>query len=220
MKAIILNAGASSRMKTYEPRATLKIRNKTIIEHQFDVLSSLNFSVKTVVGFKGTKLVRKIAHLPIEIDYNNNYESSNNGESLKIGFRPEYQNLLVINGDLIFNKEALNFDYNKSFVVVDNKQQIKDREVGAVTSNGLLTNLSYGIKQKWCQIAYFTGKELSLLHYILYSEFVYKKLTFEIVNRIIDLGGEFCAYEHPLMQISEIDCVKELNNEKNKNIDC
>lgn len=216
MKAIILNAGMSSRMKTYEPRAVLKINEKMLIEHQYEVLSSYNFKVKTIVGFKGSKLIKKIHHLPIEIESNPEYETTNNAQSLKIGFRPDYHHLLVINGDILFNSEALNVDYSKSFVIIDNKQQIKDREIGAVTSNGLLTNLSYGIKQKWCQIVFFTGKEFALLHQILYEEDVKKKLTFEVINKIIDYGGQFCAYEQPLMQVSEIDCVKELNNEKNK----
>lgn len=218
MKAIILNAGMSSRMKTYEPRATLKINEKMLIEHQYDSLIYHKFSVKTVVGFKGNKLVKKINHLPIEIDYNLQYEKTNNAQSLKIGFRPEYNNLLVINGDILFNKETLDVDYSKSFVIIDNKQQIKDREIGAVSSNNLLTNLSYGIKQKWCQIVFFTGEEFSLLHQVLYSTKVEKKLTFEIINQIIDMGGTFNTYENPSMKISEIDCVKELNNEKNKSI--
>ena len=218
MKAIILNAGMSARMKTYEPRAILKINDKMLIEHQYDILSLYGFKIKTIVGFKGNKLIKKINHLSIDFDHNPDYETTNNAQSLKIAFRPEYKNLIVINGDIFFNKESLDVDYTKSFVIVDNKQQIKDREIGAVTSDGILTNLSYGIKQKWCQIVFFTGKEFDLLHQILYSEDVRKKLTFELINKIIDFGGRFYAYENNQMRISEIDCVKELDNEKNKDI--
>ena len=57
-------------------------------------------------------------------------------------------------------------DYSKSFLVVDNKQQMHDKEVGITICDHKATILSYGLPTKWSQIAYITGKEFRIIKHI------------------------------------------------------
>ena len=56
-----------------------------------------------------------------------------------------------------------NVDYSKSFVIIDTKNMIRDKEVGLTIHNDVATIFSYGLLAKWCQIAYITGKEIKIL---------------------------------------------------------
>lgn len=220
MNAIILNAGVSTRMKTYEPRAILKINDSTLIETQYSVLKQAGFkNIRTVVGYKSDKLIKKINHLPIEIIKNNDYEETNNAYSLKLAYKTSDKQVLLTHGDILFDLNAVSFNKNESCLVVDRANRMKSKEVGAVCSD-TVTNLSYGISTKWCQIAFFTGKEFELLYEVLMTTNVKKKLTFEIINNVINSGGIFKHYENPDMKILEIDSVGDFRNEKDKDFNC
>lgn len=220
-QTIILTAGMSSRMKTYEPRSLLKIKDDTtLIEHQIKLVQQ-NFgcNIDIVIGFKGQKIQKKLSNSKINLVENNDFESSNTGYGLEIALNNDIESLLIFHGDLLFNKEVFNVNKNKSFLIVDTKNQIKDKEVGLVINNGTAANLSYGLKPKWCQIAYFTNSELSMLKE-LKNKNISNLFLFEIINKIIDMGGVFECYEPKNMKIIEIDCVKDFKNDKVKNINC
>lgn len=221
MNAIILNAGMSSaKMKTYEPRAILKINGTTLIENQYLVLKKAGFNeIRTVVGYKSDKLIKKINHLPIEVINNPKYEETNNAYSLKLAYKNSDRQMLLVHGDILFDLNAVSFDKTKSCLVVDRNKRMKAKEVGVVCSD-IATNLSYGISTKWCQIAFFTGQEFEILYDVLMSVNVDKKLTFELINSVIQAGGVFDCYEHPDMKILEIDSIGDFRNEKNKNTNC
>lgn len=220
MNAIILNAGVSTRMKTYEPRALLKINNSTLIETQYCILKQAGFNqIRTVVGYKAEKLIKKINHLPIEIIKNDNYEETNNGYSLKLAYKNSDKKVLLVHGDILFDLNSISFNKNESCLVVDRANRMKSKEVGAVCSD-TVTNLSYGIPTKWCQIAFFTGKEFELLYEVLMTTDTKNKLSFELINKIIEKGGIFKHYENPDMKILEIDSVGDYRNEKNKDFSC
>ena len=64
-------------------------------------------------------------------------------------------------------------------------------------------------------MCYLTGKELKLLKTIFFKQekIDKKKLSFEIINQIIESGGEFKHYENDKTNIVEIDCIKDIKNE-------
>jgi hypothetical protein len=117
-----------------------------------------------------------------------------------------------MHGDLYFNEHTLNVNYDKSFVILDTRGQIKDGEVGATVCDNKLSILSYGLPTKWAQIAYFTAKEYKILRNIFnkYENQDKKKLSFELVNMVIENGGKFKCYEPEKMSIVEIDRIKDI----------
>ena len=220
-QTIILTAGMSSRMKTYEPRSLLKIKDDTtLIEHQIKLVQqAFGSNIDVVIGFKGQKIQKKLSNSKINLIENDDFESSNTGYGLEIALNDNIESLLIFHGDLLFNKEIFNVNKNKSFLIIDTKNQIKDKEVGLIINNGIAANLSYGLKTKWCQIAYFTDLELSILKEIK-NQNISNLFLFEVINKIIDMGGMFECYEPKNMKIIEIDCVKDFKNDKVKNINC
>jgi hypothetical protein len=124
---------------------------------------------------------------------------------------------MFLHGDLLFNKQTLKNSYKKSFIIVDNNGLFKDSEVGVTTTdlgNGRkqASIMSYGLDCKWGQIAYFTGDEFKMLKSITSRmQFKDKKmLSFEIINKVIQMGGVFECLEPDNMVIIEIDRIKDI----------
>lgn len=211
----ILSAGTGARIKSHEPRSLIKIGTKTLIEHQLSTIRNIfdNPEIIAVVGCKSEKVIKKIRG-DVRIVENQIHDTTNASESIRLAFNNSLkENLLFMHGDLYFNTETLkNADYAKSFVVIDNKNMISEKEVGLTVCKDAATIFSYGLPTKWCQMAYIAGKELKILKTI-FNKFDHthkKMLSFEILNKMISMGAIFKCYEPEDMSILEIDRIKDL----------
>ena len=194
MTIVILSAGTGSRIKSYEPRALLKLGSRTILENQIHHLKN-NFDnpeIIVAVGNASSKIIKR-THSSIRIIENQLYETTNSFESLRLAVNNiTADNVLFLHGDLVFNQRTFEgLGYDKSFVLID------------------------GLTTKWCQIAYLTGREFLILKQICHKNNAEHKkmLTFEVLNKIINKGGQFLCHEPPNMKIKEIDCMRDFNNE-------
>lgn len=215
---IILSAGVGSRIKSNEPRSLIKIGGKTLIEHQINFVENNIEDAETigVFGYSADKIIKKISG-KIRIVENQIFDKTNNSESLRLAVNnTNKKNILFFHGDLYFNHEILDdANFKKSFIIVDNKGMMKDKEIGVTMSKNKATILSYGLSTKWCQIAFMTGRELKILRSILNKLRGSRKklLSFEIINLIISSGGNFECHEPNNMSIIEIDSIKDIKNE-------
>ena len=218
MAVIILSAGVGSRIKSNEPRSLIKIGNKTLLEHQVDLINNnlSNHEIIGVFGYAIEKIVRKISG-KVRIVENQLYENTNNSESLRLAVNnTDKKNIMFFHGDLYFNDAMFTSnDFKKSFLVVDTKEMMKQKEIGVTIQNNKATILSYGLSTKWCQLAFITGKELKILRNVLSKLHGSQKkmLSFEIINKMIAMGASFECYEPNNMSIVEIDCIKDIKNE-------
>ena len=218
MAVVILSAGVGSRIKSNEPRSLIKIGNKTLIEHQIDLLNNnlTNHEIIGVFGYAIEKIIKKI-HGKLRVVENQIYEETNNSESLRLAVNnTSKNNIMFFHGDLYFNEAMFkNADFKKSFLIVDKKQMMKSKEIGITIQNNKATILSYGLPTKWCQLAFVTGKELKILRNVLSRLHGSQKkmLSFEIINKMISMGANFECYEPNNMSIIEIDCIKDIKNE-------
>jgi choline kinase len=214
----ILSAGIGARIKSYEPRSMIKIGSKTLIEHQINTLEQCFESpeIIAVVGYGADKITKRVRG-SVRIVENQIYQETNTSESMRLAFNNTTKNnFLFIHGDLYFNQDTLsNLDYNKSFILIDDKNQFSDKEVGVTSNKNVATILSYGLPVKWAQIAYITGKEIEILKKIFhkFDSISKKNLSFEIINKMISMGACFQCYQPTKMSILEIDCIKDLKNE-------
>lgn len=214
VNCIILAAGISSRMKSYEPRSLLKIGHKTLIEHQVDTIRKVvDGRISLVTGFKTNKIIKNTKNLNIEIVENKHYNESTSFKSLKLSLSTQPEGCMVVNGDLFFDKKTIDLDYNESFIITNDDGQIKPREIGSTVVNDHVTILHYGLPTKWSQIIYFTNNELLILKKICEKSGNDKKLWFEIINQIIDNGGVFKNVCPQNTKIIEIDCMGDIKNE-------
>tara|TARA_R110000765_G_scaffold93225_7_gene175782 strand:- start:376 stop:1077 length:702 start_codon:yes stop_codon:yes gene_type:complete len=211
--SIILAAGAGYRMKSYGPKCLLRVGEKTIIEHQIHNIRTVMPKGDIIVSL-GFECDRVMRHLPLEVRVVENqlHEETNTAESLRLSINNGIRSgVLVIHGDLVFNTETLSkCDYTESFILYDTKDQFKESEVGVTVNKGLATRMGYGLKDKWAQISYFTGKELKLLRSVCKNRERSRMYTFEIINEVLDSGGQLRAVEPEDMQIKDIDSSKDL----------
>ncbi len=214
----ILSAGVGSRIKSHEPRALLKIKDKCLLEHQIEAVNSIFSSpeIITGVGYDANKIIRKLYGKSRFVE-NQLYDTTGSFETLRlIVNNSASEALLFLHGDLFFRPNIFDgIDLSKSFVFADDSGTMNDREVGITENRGRATIFSYGLCKKWCQIALLTGKELSMLRQICCKNSVEQKslLTFEVLNAIINKGGIIKVHDIPQKCILEIDSMKDLGNE-------
>ena len=121
-----------------------------------------------------------------------------------------------MHGDLVVSEELFeHIDLNQSCLLIDSSNKFEEKEVGVTYVNKVATVLSYNLPTKWCQIAYLAERETNILRKLfLRSDINYKfMLTFEIINKIIELGGSFNCIDIGNSFIKEIDSLKDINNE-------
>ena len=214
----ILSAGVGSRIKSYEPRSMIKIGAKTLIEHQIRTIERCfdTPDIIAVVGCGADKITKRVRG-SVRIVENQIYDETNTSESMRLAFNNTIKNNhLFMHGDLYFNQETLSdLDYGKSFILVDNRGQFSEKEVGVTANKGVATILSYGLPTKWAQMVYVTGKETEILKKIFnkFDAVSKKNLSFEVINKMISMGASFQCYSPQDMSILEIDCIKDLKNE-------
>jgi L-glutamine-phosphate cytidylyltransferase len=118
MKAIILLAGDGSRMGPFSintPKSLLELEErKTMLEHQLKVLSNCNINeIVLVLGFKKELIRKKIESIKelnrkkVTIYFNPLYKVTENAFSLWASREAFNDDILIINGDVLFNEEAL-----------------------------------------------------------------------------------------------------------------
>jgi CTP:phosphocholine cytidylyltransferase-like protein len=212
--SVILAAGVSNRMKSYEPRSLLKVGGYTLSEIQVSNFKQrYDGDIVLVSGFKANKVNKKLSKIGVKVVENKNYQDTSAFESLRLALQDnKTDSACIIHGDILFNLDSLDVDHSESFILADNNNQIHEREVGVISIDGEVTTLYYGLPLKWAQITYVTGKEYNLLKQMceLESAKFSRRLWFEAINHIIDLGGKFKCYTPPNMQILEIDAIGDL----------
>lgn len=213
----ILSAGVGNRIKSNEPRSLLKVGNKTLLEHQISVVRNVFSEPEIIVGLgvEANKVMKKTG-LNARYIENQLYEVTGSAETMRLILNnSDANNILFFHGDLYFGQELLqDLDYGKSFALAS-PQVMQDREVGITRVKNKATIFSHGLDLKWCQIIYLCGKELKLLRqaFMKHSEDIKKMLTFEVLNLIINKGGNIKVIEPDKISILEIDCMKDLKNE-------
>jgi CTP:phosphocholine cytidylyltransferase-like protein len=216
IQVLILAAGASARTRSYEPRCLLKYEGVSLLDRQMQAVQNyiLKNEISVVGGIEGQKILRRIYGKYRFIE-NQNHETSNNGESLRLGVNNSVlDNLLFFHGDLILDENLFKgVSFDRSFIMVDRAGQIAKKEIGANVVDEQLQILSYDLPVKWCQVAYLAKPELDILKRLFLRhdiDFRYL-LTFEVLNKMLDNGASFECVDVKNKFIREVDSLKDLN---------
>ena len=216
---IIPAAGMGKRMKSHGPKSLIPIKyGQRILDRQVNLIDDYfkNYNLVIICGFEADKLIAEAPASAIKIE-NELYENTNVARSIGLGLRsiPSSHRLLLINGDLVFTKNMMgSMSYDSSCLLVSDKH-MGDGEVGCIINKkGYLENLMYDLPMKWCQIAYFQGKELEELRNIACQRKNKKLFTFEIINKIIDKGGIFKCIDNPSVKVIDVDTSKDIKRAK------
>jgi len=212
LDVIIPCAGIGYRMKAHGPKCMIEINGKTILETQIGLIKKrFKHCNIIVVGGYAVEKIKAIKRLSAKIVINENYETTNVVGSIACAMSSCVSNrLLVVNGDVVFNANAIKLPLaNQSVLLVDNSGYMHQREVG-VSSHHYVEQIIYGLPEKWGQIAYFVEGELERFKELVTIKNNHNKFTFEIINQIIDKGGRFLSYSPKGMAVADIDVNKDI----------
>tara|TARA_R110000824_G_scaffold177357_7_gene356714 strand:+ start:532 stop:1275 length:744 start_codon:yes stop_codon:yes gene_type:complete len=216
LSIVIPAAGIGRRMKSHGPKSLIYVKDCSIIERQIRLVQKYypKSEIIVVVGFKSDLMREQIRKkYPVKLIYNFQYEENNVCRSIGIGLQAcNRKHVLIIYGDLVFNYKTIKGLHDGvSKLLFDSKGFLNDNEVGMLVSEDkTVTNLSFGLKDKWCQIAYLHGRELKELENITIQDECEKWFGYEAINKVIENGGRFVGVEPNGMRIFEIDSPKDL----------
>lgn len=213
LSIIIPAAGLGSRMKSYGPKPLLKIKNKSLISRQIDILKNSfhNPEIILVCGFEANNVMDNTPKSIIKIE-NENYDSTNVSRSIAMGLRASTRDkVLVVYGDLVFNKETFNdVNLEATSLFIDKSGLMTKDEVGCNISSEKVQYLIPDIENKWAQIVYLKGKELDIFTSCVYDRGNDNKFGFEIINKCIELGARFETLSPKNMKVTDVDTSKDL----------
>jgi choline kinase len=209
---IILSANIGRRMKAYGVRALFPIHGETpIIEFQLTNTKRVfpDCDVIVVTGFQEDKVRAYLQDkFSVRYVYNHDYEHSNVAHSLALGMRAALpSNLLLVNGDIVFNHHTLqgvNTQDSSCAVVVRNADMNRD-VVGVGANNGELSTLSYGLPDKWAQIAYVRMQDVHFIHDVLERPQTRTWFMYEVLNVALKKGMKMKMYEPRNAYVGEVD---------------
>jgi choline kinase len=205
-------------MRSFGPKALLKLNGETVIARQVRLIRSLcPQATFTVVGGFEVERLRRGLPRDATLAYNPAFETTNVARSLAIGLKSIPAGpVLVVLGDLVFNEDAIEetienaIAISHSYAIIDSRKQERVSEVGVNVVDGCVTHFSYGLPQKWAQIVLLAPRERLLFERAAAEPGRDRHYAFEILNEVLDLGGQFRAVIPPGLQLVEIDSSKDI----------
>jgi HAD superfamily hydrolase (TIGR01450 family) len=152
MKAIILAAGMGTRLKPITdkiPKALTRVAGKAILGYQIDALLTNNIKeIIICLGYKPGKIVNfckvNYPNLNFKFIFNNNYKKTNNMYSFYLTRDFLTDDILLMNGDVIFDSKIIYDMCGKkdSVVAVDKGKYLKESMKIKVDKNGFISDIS------------------------------------------------------------------------------
>lgn len=233
MKAIILNSGMGSRLgklTEHIPKSMIEIgKNETIFSKAINILLTYNIDEFIITtGYLSDVLEDYVKNTFPEVNFtfvhNPVYDSTNYIKSLDFVEDNILDDLFLLHGDLIFDKEVVDMlsSCDESCMVVDSSIEIPEKDFKAKIDNNLVRKVSvkyFGNDAVACQPLYKLKNEdwalwkKNIRNYCdndntnVYAEEALNELLNEQIKlKAIDINGYYC---------SEIDNEEDLNNYKN-----
>lgn len=173
MKVIILAAGVGSRLDAtgyHPPKPLTKLSNgKSILQLQLETLApyvSLD-NIIIVVGYKKEMIMEKFPHLLYV--YNPSFASENTSKSLLRALKKVEDDLLWLNGDVIFRPSILAsvLQNARTGMIVNQTENLGEEEVKyRADETGRILEVSKGVKEAQGEalgINFYKKSDLSLL---------------------------------------------------------
>lgn len=138
---IILAAGRGTRMNTLcdvTPKPLLPINKKPMIESIIEYFRSRNMhNIYIITGYKSTQFQYLKNKYNINIIYNNIWENNNNISSI-LAAKDILDNTLIINGDVVINKDCIKFEYDTCVSYCEINKNINEWAVHTDSNNNIL----------------------------------------------------------------------------------
>ena len=196
---IILSAGTGRRTKNYGNKSLIPYGNKRIIDHQVEAIKSAygaNTDIVLVTGYMSDKVVRDVRD--VRLVENPFFNSTHIVESMRRGINACLEsNIFFIHGDLIFSQSFIKPPSQDNICVpIDKNSRLDKTAVGVITDSKHIQNFSYGLPDKWSQIAFFPKYVFNHIKTKLNTA-DNNMSSFEFMNELKKSKNEISYYESP-----------------------
>ena len=209
---IILSAGTGRRTKNYGNKSLMPYGNKRIIDHQVETIRSAygaNTDIVLVTGYMSDKVIRDVQGL--RLVENPFFDSTHIVESMRKGINACLEsNVFFIHGDLIFSQSFIKPPSQDNICVpIDRNSRLDKTTVGVITNINSVQNFSYGLPDKWSQIAFFPKSVFNHIKSKL-NDADNNMSSFEFMNELIKTNLQISYYESPKGKIKEVHSIKDV----------
>jgi choline kinase len=182
----LLSAGAGRSMQTRGAKALLDYNGLTVLDHQVKTIQKFDkrADILVVAGVGHDRIIKHVGKkgYDIRVLLNYNYKLTSQTESLRLAINAiRHDSMYIIHGDMIFNEASLCCSNRSSLVLSSNDDK---KSVGVAYSDGSVIHLSYGLPEKWGQIAYICKKDFQVAR-VAINSFRNNKMTFEYINMLL-----------------------------------
>lgn len=160
LSVIILSDEPAKGMKQFGPKSLLSINNDSVLNHQLSIIHGTIPDAEIVIGigFEAHKIIN-LKNNSFRIIENVNFETTTCIETIRLCLNNITRDrVLFVSGDCIFNSKDL-LEIIKSTCIVTNTNATANN-IGVIKQDGIVTNFSYGLDEKWLQILNLGPAEL------------------------------------------------------------
>lgn len=192
----------------------IKLHGKSLLEKQVDIINS-TFKNAEIIFSCGNSCLKVFDYLKknknsnIRIVENQNFETANCCEAIRVALNNTFNNkLLIIPEDILLSSSLLkSVDLFSNSILVHDHNNDNNFDIGAIKNDIKLESLTIGIKQNyWTEILFLSSdKIIKEFREILFLDNFKSKLFFESIN--------YLNQKHEIKTITIQQCVK-LNNAK------
>lgn len=211
VKAIILSAGKSSRLKelTKElPKTCLKINDEdSILSRMLKILDQKGFTEATlVIGYAAEKtqafaenITPQLKDLKLKFLLNDDFENKDNIYSVHLIQELLDDDTLVFNSDIVFDTRILEIAIKrlrneKSFLIVDDSKPLVDEDMKVISEDKRIKRISKSLDNESSH-----GEYIGIMHICSKDRAVYAEKLSELISN----NDVKRHYEYALDQILE-----------------
>ena len=136
-KSVVIScAGIGSRLGLGQTKALIKIKGKSLIRWQLELLKDIE-DVRIVVGFESNAVIEEVLKFRKDVIFvfNHNYFETKTGASLYLGSRHANALIIAWDGDLLVHPKDVNKCINTSHEYIGYSNKTSNESVFVITNN-------------------------------------------------------------------------------------
>jgi hypothetical protein len=209
--AVVIPAAApGAKTRSFGPKSLFRLGDgQTLVRRQVAAVRAVwpRADVVVVVGYEAERLIKGLP-AGVRVVENEHFEQTGAARSVLMGLRATVADrVLVAYGDLAFDEQAVRaLDRDASCVLADRAGRMP---VGLTADRGLVGHFHYGLPTRWGEMVLLTGRELALFKSLAAHPDRRQLLTFEVLNAVIDKGGEFTLVRSRDARLATVASVRD-----------
>jgi hypothetical protein len=215
---LILMPEITKGMKSIGPKALLKIKNSTaILDHQIYQLKQIKGlnSINLATGFESERIKKNInKYSRINIVYNQNYESTNQTESILI-YLKEYspKNLLIIGNGILFKNTFQDCTKNTKSKIYFLDKPKQNFNIGCNDTPNI-EYLFYDFPTPWMECVFLNNEAMESLVSLSKKHSLSQNYLFETINLLLGQNIKFHKEIIQKKNVIKISTIKDIQKAK------